>query len=159
MGAHVYSVMSHSLWPPWTARLLCPWNFPGKNTGMDRHFLLNGHEFEQALGVSDGQGSLACCSPWGCKESDTTEPLNWTEPHIFTKIYARDCSEQHTQHPSIENGSLFVCLKLTQHCKSTILQLKQNSKWIHCTLTKEYSVLMRMKELQHHATTWMNFKS
>ena len=41
------------------------------------HHWLNGHEFEQALGVGDGQGSLACCSPWGCKESDTTEPLNW----------------------------------------------------------------------------------
>ena len=32
---------------------------------------LNGHEFEQALGDGDGQGSLACCSPWGCKELDT----------------------------------------------------------------------------------------
>ena len=36
----------------------------------------NGREFEQALGVGDGQGSLACCSPWGRKESDTTERLN-----------------------------------------------------------------------------------
>ena len=34
---------------------------------------LNGHEFEQALGVGDGQGGLACCSPWTHKESDTTE--------------------------------------------------------------------------------------
>ena len=33
----------------------------------------DGHEFEQALGVGDEQGSLACCGPWGCKESDTTE--------------------------------------------------------------------------------------
>ena len=33
---------------------------------------LNGHEFEQALGDSEGQGSLACCSPWDCKQSDTT---------------------------------------------------------------------------------------
>ena len=32
-----------------------------------------GHVFEQALGIGDGQGSLACCSPWGSKESDTTE--------------------------------------------------------------------------------------
>ena len=39
---------------------------------------LSGHEFEQALGIGDGQGSLACCSPWGCKEWDTTEWLNWT---------------------------------------------------------------------------------
>ena len=43
------------------------------------HHRLDGHEFEQALGVGDGQGSLACCSPWGHKESDTTEQLNWTE--------------------------------------------------------------------------------
>ena len=40
------------------------------------HHQLNGHEFEQALGVGDGQGSLACCSPWGHKESDTTEQLD-----------------------------------------------------------------------------------
>ena len=38
---------------------------------------LDGHDFEQALGVGDGQGSLVCCSPWGRKESDTTERLNW----------------------------------------------------------------------------------
>ena len=37
---------------------------------------LYGDEFEQALGVGDGQGSLVCCSPWGCKESDMTEQLN-----------------------------------------------------------------------------------
>ena len=43
------------------------------------HHWLDGHEFEQALGVGDGQGSLACCSPWGCKELETTEWLNWTE--------------------------------------------------------------------------------
>ena len=43
------------------------------------HHWLSGHEFEQALGVGDGQGGLACCSPWGHKESDTTERLNWTE--------------------------------------------------------------------------------
>ena len=40
---------------------------------------LNGHEFGWTLGVGDGQGSLVCCRPWGHKESDTTEQLNWTE--------------------------------------------------------------------------------
>ena len=40
------------------------------------HLQLSGDEFEQALGVGDGQESLACYSPWGCKESDTTEGLN-----------------------------------------------------------------------------------
>ena len=43
------------------------------------HHQLDGNELEQALGVGEGQGSLACCSPWGCKESDMTEQLNWTE--------------------------------------------------------------------------------
>ena len=40
------------------------------------HYQLDGHEFEQALGVGDGQGSLACCSSRGHKQSDTTEQLN-----------------------------------------------------------------------------------
>ena len=40
------------------------------------HDRLDGCEFEQALGVGDGQGSLAFCSPWGHKESDTTERIN-----------------------------------------------------------------------------------
>jgi len=41
------------------------------------HPWLNGHEFEQALGVGVGQGSLLCCSPWGHEELDMTERLNW----------------------------------------------------------------------------------
>ena len=40
------------------------------------HHRLDGHEFEHALGVGDGQGSLVCCNPWGYKELDTTEQLN-----------------------------------------------------------------------------------
>ena len=40
------------------------------------HHRFNGHEFEQILGDGEGQGSLACCSPWGNKESNTTEQLN-----------------------------------------------------------------------------------
>ena len=40
------------------------------------HHQLHGHEFEQAPGDGEGQGSLTCCSPWGCKESDMTEQLN-----------------------------------------------------------------------------------
>ena len=48
------------------------------------HHQLDGHEFEHAQGVGDGQGSLACWSPWGRKESDMTERLNWTE--IYTSL-------------------------------------------------------------------------
>ena len=40
------------------------------------HHQLNGQEFEQTPGDGEGQGSLACCTPWGCKESDTIEQLN-----------------------------------------------------------------------------------
>jgi len=40
------------------------------------HHRLNGHEFEQNLGDSEGEGSLVCCSPRGCKKSDTSEQLN-----------------------------------------------------------------------------------
>ena len=40
------------------------------------HHRLDGREFEQALGVGDGQGGLVCCDSWGLKESDTTERLN-----------------------------------------------------------------------------------
>ena len=58
------------------------WRQEEKGTTEDEmvgwHHWLNGPEFEQALGVDDGQGGLACCSSWGRKESDTTEWLNWS---------------------------------------------------------------------------------
>ena len=53
------------------------------------HRWLNGHESEQTLGDSEGQGSLMCCSPWGCKQSDMTEGLNnnkWSSVCLW-KIY------------------------------------------------------------------------
>ena len=52
------------------------------------HHKLDGHEFEQALGVGDGQGSLECCSPWGHKESDTTEWLSWAEEENAWWLYS-----------------------------------------------------------------------
>ena len=45
------------------------------------HHRLNGPEFEQIPGDGEGQGSLECCSPWGCKESDTTEQVNNNHHH------------------------------------------------------------------------------
>ena len=59
------------------------------------HHQLDGHEFEQASGVSDRNGNLACCSPWGLKALHTTEQLNWTElkadfghfgPCVFSRL-------------------------------------------------------------------------
>ena len=52
------------------------------------HHQLNGHDFEQALGDSEGQGSLVCCSPWGCKESDMKGGLNYNKMIMFTSFLA-----------------------------------------------------------------------
>ena len=66
------------------------WRQEEKGTTEDEmvgwHHWLNGHEFEQALGIGDGQGGLVCCSPWGLKESDTTERLSWTEMLLCISI-------------------------------------------------------------------------
>ena len=76
------------LWPPGAKDWLIEkapdagkdWRQEEKGTTEDEmigwHHWLDGHEFEQAPGVGDGLGSLACCSPCGCKESNTTERLN-----------------------------------------------------------------------------------
>ena len=65
------------------------WGQEEKGTTEDEmtgwHHQLDGHEFGWTLGVGDGQGSLACCTSWGCKESDTTEWLNWTDVHLGDK--------------------------------------------------------------------------
>ena len=58
------------------------------------HHQINGHEFEQTLGVGGGQGGLVCCSPWGCKVGhDWATELNWTELNIFHNW------QQHTAMP------------------------------------------------------------
>ena len=79
------------LWPPDVKSWLIgkdpdagkDWRQEEKGTTEDEmvgwHHWLDGHGFGWTLGVGDGQGDLACCSPWGRKELDTTERLNWTE--------------------------------------------------------------------------------
>ena len=88
------------LWPPDIKSWLI-WKDPdaGKDWGQEEkgktedemvgwHHWLNGHGFGWTLGVGDGQGGLACCSPWGLKESDTTEQMNWTEYSLNIYIYS-----------------------------------------------------------------------
>ena len=82
------------------------------------HHRLNGHEFEQALGVDDEQGSLACCSPWGCKESDTTEQLNVLYP--FLTLRQQDFQATPVYFPTIStyisHDPLWFCVHLwTNH--------------------------------------------
>ena len=56
------------------------------------HHWLDGREFEQTLGVGDGQGGLACCDSWGCKESDTTERLIWSDLVLVVACEIFGCS-------------------------------------------------------------------
>ena len=86
------------LWPPHAKSWLIgkdpdagrDWGQEEKGTTEDEmagwHHRLYVHEFGWTLGVGDRQGGLVCCDSWGCKESDTTEWLNWTEPISRSKI-------------------------------------------------------------------------
>ena len=85
------------LWPPYTRSWLIrkdpnagkDWRQEEKGMTEDEmvgwYHRLDVYEFEQAPGIGDGQGSLACCSPWGHKESNMTEWLNWTELILFAE--------------------------------------------------------------------------
>ena len=88
------------LWPPdvkdWLIRkdsdAWKDWRQEEKGMNEDEmvgwHHQLNGHEFEQAPVVGDGQGSLVCCSPWGCRVGhDWVTELNWTEMFLMTTLY------------------------------------------------------------------------
>ena len=67
------------------------------------HHRLDGHELKQAPGDGEGQGSMICCSPWGHKELNTTEQLNWSE-------------ETNTQMPLSFNSSLIVSTLTSNSC-------------------------------------------
>ena len=85
------------LWPPEVKSWLIAkdsdagkdWRQEEKGTTEDKmvgwHNLFNGHEFEQSLGDCEGQGSLVCCSPWGCKELDVIERLNNNDQYSCLK--------------------------------------------------------------------------
>ena len=82
------------LWPPHVKSWLIGKDFAaGRDWGQEEkgmtedemagwHHQLNGCEYEWTPGVGDGQGGLVCCDSWGCKESDMTEWLNWTQSFI-----------------------------------------------------------------------------
>ena len=117
------------LWPPDTKNWVIgkdpdagkDWGQEEKGTTEDEmvgwHEKFNGHEFEQGPGVSDGQGSLVCCSPWGCKVSDSNERLNWTISSM-AMMPAREISLV---------GLIFSCL---------LYKLEMQSEWIRGTEVK-----------------------
>ena len=96
------------LWPPDVKNWLIKdpdarkdWGWEEKGTSEDEmvgwHHWLNGHEFEQVLGVGAGRGGLACCSPWGRKELDSTEWLNNNKPKLRATVGFFFCSGLHSQ--------------------------------------------------------------
>ena len=112
------------LWPPDAKSWLTgkdpdagkDWRREEKGTTEDEmvgcNHWLYGHEFEQALGVGDGQGSLACCSPWDCKELDWATELNW-----FTKN--KDSTKQ------------YVPARLESRCILDVLHFQNDRSFVH----------------------------
>ena len=112
------------LWPP-DAKSWLIWKDPDvrRNWGQDEkgttkdemvrwHHQLNGHGFGWTPGVGDGQGGLAFCSSWGCKESDITERLNWTELNamaIFINTWVS--TQTHSLAVSWEDLEAKACLE------------------------------------------------
>ena len=93
------------------------WSREEKGTTEDEmvgwHHWLNGHEFEWTPGVGEGRGGLGWCSPWSCKESDTTKQLNWTE-YIYSFI--KTIIESRKAHQS-------------QDCKTEIGKILKKYNW------------------------------
>ena len=127
------------LWPPGANNWLIgkdsdagkDWRQEERGTTEDEivgwHHQLDRHEFEQALGIGDGQGSLVCWSPWGPKESDTTEWLNWTELKTdgriifcFKNLFIFDCA-----------GSSWLC-GISSSCWERGLLSSGGAQAYHC---------------------------
>ena len=124
------------LWPP-HAKSWFIWKDPdaGKDRGPEEkrmtedemagwHHRLDARESEWTPGVGDGQGGLACCDSWGCKETDTTERMNWTELNVDLKdtqcescelnfIWGKneDCSQETA--PQLHRGGVRVGEKVS----------------------------------------------
>ena len=100
------------------------------------HFWLDGYEFEQVVGVGEGQGGLACCSPWDWKESDATEQLNWTSVGVKSAWSAEDV------HPSIRKTPW------RRKWKPTPVFLPGESYWL--------SYLVGCSPWDHKSQTWLS---
>ena len=98
-GRNDAKVETPVLWPPhaksWLIGKDCDagrdWGQEEKGTTEDEmagwHHLLDGRESQWTPGVGNGQGGLACCNSWGCKESDTTERLIWSETQFWFSLF------------------------------------------------------------------------
>ena len=121
------------LWPPDVKNWLI-WKDPdaGKDWGQEEkgttedetvgwHYRLDGHGFGWTLGVSDGQGGLVCCSPWGGKELDRTEWLSWTSPEDTTAGKPNPARFQ--THLPLIHISCLVCIQLKNFFPSLTISI------------------------------------
>ena len=128
------------LWPPHAKSWLIGkdydagrgWGQEEKRTKEDEmavwHHWLDGRESEWTPGVGDGQGGLACCYSWGCKELDTTEPLNWTELNFFGIGMKTDLFQSLLSFPNL-------LAYWVQHFHSIIFQDLKQLNWDSITST------------------------
>ena len=88
---------------------------------------LNGHEFEQAQVAGERQGSLACCSPWGCKELDMTERLGWTEIKIKKKmwcIYTMECYSTIKEKEIVSFAATWMGIEIAVRSEASLMEQK-----------------------------------
>ena len=128
----LWTFWEQPFWPAWDCTSLWfwfafldagrDWGQEEKGTTEDEmsrwHHWLNGHESEWTPGVGDGQGGLACCDSWGCKESDTTERLNWTELNwiVYNKYILNELSLKKTH-----TKQIYVLWNYKTYCNKTTL--------------------------------------
>ena len=112
------------------------------------HHQPNGYEFEQAPGDGKGQGSLVCCSPWNCKESDTTDLLNNKK---ISEVFSDNGSISHVQNILNE-----ICLPLVIR-KNLSFTVRPRFKFLTSDLTYVVSTSLYAKYIDGvHRATWQN---
>ena len=114
------------------------------------HHQLNGREFEQALGDGEGQGSLVCCSLWGCKELDRTERLN-NHHHLFIKCLTYMVLKNYL--------FIFGCAGSSWLCAS-FLQLQRAGTALHCSTRVSHCCgfsCCRAQALEHSLRAWAQY--
>ena len=134
------------LWPPHVKSWLIgkdsdagrDWGQEEKGTTEDEmagwHQWLDGRESEWTSGVGDGQGGLACCNSWNCKESDTTERLNWTELNKTMVVRAWSCAQTDSDESSSASPML-SCQRDLTYADPTKTHL--STRWAPLKPTKE----------------------
>ena len=125
-----------------------------------RHQWLDGRESEWTLGVGDGQGGLACCDSWGCKEPDMTERLNWTE--LRWKCHQFYCKKVlfQTDLKSILNKTYKICNVLTRVTQVEIISSfsKIDNLKISTASKEKYHILWVLPPhlYTHHDALWVS---